>query len=348
MSMHTTIRRARRGAGAVAVTALALALAACGGSTSSGSATDLPGGLDPQPLAEPTTITVSFGTAAEYLGAVLLADSLGELEKENLTVEWVDLPSADAIPALAQGKTDVAAVGLNATSFNAISSGADIRVVFPGATKVPADGLYVAIDPATGEPKTVEKVAAISGPAGMSVVPISRYLQSQGRSVSDVGFEKIDLADMPAALDAGAVDAAWVNAPVTTLLEETGKYERVIGYDDGEYGAAYLLGPNLLRDRPEVGQAFVRALARTARDHLSGDYKADDATVQALATALESTPEDVRSTPALTFAAALPTEAIQAAQEAWLAVGDILEADQPLAPEAYLDTSFLDRALGDS
>ena len=345
MKTATTRRRGTLTAAFAALLTGALALTACGGSSSAGASADVPTGLEPQPLAEPTTITVSFGTAAEYLGVVLLADALGEFAKEDLTVEWVDLSSADAIPALAQGKTDVAAVGLNATSFNAIASGADIRVVFPGATKVPADGLYVALDPATGEPKDVQKIAAISGPAGISVVPIARYLESVGKGVGDVAFEKIDLADMPAALDAEAVDAAWVNAPVTTLLEETGKYARVVGYEDGEYGAAYLLGPNLLRDRPEVGQAFVRAMARTARDHLSGDYKADDATVEALATALESTPEDVRSTPALTFAAELPTVAVQKAQESWLAVGDILEVDEPLAPEAYLDTSFLDRAL---
>jgi NitT/TauT family transport system substrate-binding protein len=286
-----------------------------------------------------------MGTKAEYLGAMLLADALGEFEKENLDIEWVDLPSTEAIPALAQGKTDVAAVGLNATTFNAVNAGSDIRVVFPGATKVPADGLYVALDPATGEPKEVNTIAAISGPAGISIVPITRYLESVGKTVDQVAFEKVQLADMPAALDAGAVDAAWVNAPVTTLLEETGRYARVGGYEDGEYGAGYLFGPNLLRDRPEVGQAFVRALARTAKEQLSGDYKQDQGVVEALATALESTPEDVVSTPALTFGAELPTDAIQSAQTAWVAIGDILESAEPLAPEKYLDATFLDRAL---
>lgn len=346
MSLTNAARR-RAGAAVAVLAAATLALAACSGSsTASSSAADLPAGLDPQPLAEPTTITVSYGTAAEYLGTILLADSLGEFSKENLTVDWVDLPSSDAVPALAQGKTDVAAVGLNATSFNAIDGGADIRVVFPGATKVPADGLYVALDPATGKPKEVKTIAAISGPAGMSIVPIERYLESVGKTVRDVAFEKVDLADMPAALEAGAVDAAWVNAPVTTLLEETGSYQRVIGYENGEFGAAYLMGPTLLRERPEVGQAVVRALARTARDHLSGDYKEDAATVEALATALDSSPEDVVSTPALTFDAALPTDAIQKAQQAWISVGDILKTDKPLEPAAYLDSSYLDRALG--
>lgn len=344
-SPHTTGRRLTAAVLALAAATLSLAACSSGGAAES-SAAALPSGLDPQPLAEETTVTVSVGTKAEYLGALLLADALGEFEKENLTVDWVDLPSSDAVPALAQGKTDMAAVGLNATSFNAIDGGADIRLVFPGATKVPADGLYVAIDPATGQPKDVSTIAAISGPAGISVVPITRYLESVGKTVSDVAFEKVDLADMPAALDAGAVDAAWVNAPVTTMLEETGRYQRVVGYENGEYGAGYLMGPNLLRDHPEVGQAVVRALARTARDHLSGDYKTDTATVAALATALDSTPEDVLSTPALTFDTALPTDAIQKAQQAWIAVGDILKADTPLEPTAYLDGSFLDRALG--
>ncbi|MFN8170719.1 MAG: hypothetical protein U0R65_02510 [Candidatus Nanopelagicales bacterium] len=187
-------------------------------------------------------------------------------------------------------------------------------------------------------------IAAISGPAGISVVPITRYLESVGKTVSDVAFEKVDLADMPAALDAGAVDAAWVNAPVTTMLEETGRYQRVVGYENGEYGAGYLMGPNLLRDHPEVGQPSsapwpapraTTSAATTRRTRQRGAR--DRSRVHAGVTS--------SARRRFTFDAALPTDAIQKAQ-AWIAVGDILKADTPLEPTAYLDGPFLDRALG--
>lgn len=341
-------RRTRRML-AVAMTAAALTLTACGGGSDAGSdSASLPSGLDPQPLADPTTVTVTVGTKAEVNAALLLADKLGEFAKENVTINLVQMPSADAIPSLAQGKTDMASSGIGAVFFNGINSDADMRLVLPGATKNPADGLYVPIDPATGEPGEVTKVATIAGPGSMYIVPIERYLESVGKTVEDVTFEKVELADMQLALENGAVDAAWVNAPVTTALDATGKYKRVVGYDDGEYGIGYFLGPNLMKDRPEVGQAVVRALARTIRDHLSGDYKADDATVAALAEVLDSTPEAIRETPSMTFDAGLPTEGLQAAQAAWLKLGDLLEYDTPLDPSAYTDTTFLDRALSSS
>ena len=344
----TSRPRHRTFIGGAVVALAALVLTACGGSSSGGSAADLPTGLEPQPLAEPTTLTVTMGTAAEVFGAILLADRLGEFAKENITVDLVQMVSADALPALAQGKTDVAASGVGVPVLNGVAAGADIRLVFPGATKNPADGLYVPIDPATGEPNEVTKIATISGPSGIYVVPIKRYLESVGKTLSDVTFEQIALADMQTALEAGAVDAAWVNAPVTTLLDATGAYEKVVGYEDGEYGVAYFLGPNLREDRPEVGQAFVRALARTTRDYLSGDYKADDETVAALADILESTPEAIRETPSMTFSADLPTDGIQEAQAAWIELGDMLEFDAPIDPTTYVDPAPLERALSTS
>jgi NitT/TauT family transport system substrate-binding protein len=338
------VRPGRVVAGAV-IALTALTLSACGGGSGASSAADLPTGLEPRPLAEPTTLTVSIGTVAEAFAAVLLADKLGEFAKENLTVDLVKLPAADSLPALAQGKTDVAAAGVGATALNAVNAGADIRLAFPGATKSPADGLYVTLDPATGEPRDVSTIATIAGPSGIATVPIGRYLESVGKSLSDVTFEQVALADMQAALEAGAVDAAWVNAPVTTVLDATGQYAKVEGYEDGEYGVGYFLGPNLRTDHPEVGQAFVRALARTVRDHLSGDYKSDDAVVAALAETMESTPEAVRKTPSMTFAAELPTDAIQAAQEDWLEIGDLLDFERPMDPSGYLDPGPLERAM---
>lgn len=346
--MTTAPRRTRRLL-AVAVAAAALTLTACGGGSDAGSeSASVPTGLEPQPLADPTTVTVTVGTKAEVNAALLLADKLGEFAKENITINLVQMPSADAIPALAQGKTDMASSGIGAVYFNGINSAADMRLVFPGATKNPADGLYVPIDPATGEPGEVTKIATITGPGSMYIVPIERYLESVGKTIEDVAIERVELADMQLALENGAVDAAWVNAPVTNALDATGEYKRVIGYEDGEYGIGYFLGPNLLHDRPEVGQALVRALARTIRDHLSGDYKADDATVAALAEVLESTPEAIRETPSMTFDAELPTDGLQAAQAAWLKIGDLLEYDVALEPSAYTDPTFLERALSNS
>ena len=80
--------------------------------------------------------------------------------------------------------------------------------------------------------------------------------------------------------------------------------------------------------------------------YLSGDYKADPTTVAALAEALEVTPDELTSTPSLTFGREMDTELFQQAQEIWLAIGDLLSYDTPLQPEAYVNTTYLDAVWG--
>lgn len=326
----------------------AMVLAACGGGGSSSAGGDLPSGLDPQPLDQPTTLTVSAGTKAEAFAPLLLAEALGELKKENITLNWVSLPSTEALPALAQGKTDVAASGLTAGLFNGIADGAGIRLVYPGPSNNTVDGLWVTLDPATGEPQPVTGVGISAGATSTAVVPISRYLESVGQNIVDVPFSKIPIEDLPAALEDGVVNGVWLNAPAQVPIEEKGIAKHVAWYGPGEYGTGYSFGPNLLEKNPAAGQALIRAMVRTAQTYLTGDYKANPETVQALATAIGVEPADITSTPSLSFDPVLSTELFQKAQDIWLTLGDIVSYSEPLQPDQYVDPSFLDRATASS
>src|SRR5690606_19215799 len=76
-----------------------------------------PGYPAPQPLPEMTTINVSSAFRLEFNSPLLLADTLGELEKENLKMNFVNLKFSDAVPQMARGDIDVAVGGIEIALF---------------------------------------------------------------------------------------------------------------------------------------------------------------------------------------------------------------------------------------
>ena len=83
--------------------------------------------LDPQPLAEPTQITISAAGKLEAFAPAFLADATGEFEKENLEVEFVI--SQTAVQALATGEADASLSAPSLEMINAIRSGISMRAV---------------------------------------------------------------------------------------------------------------------------------------------------------------------------------------------------------------------------
>jgi NitT/TauT family transport system substrate-binding protein len=328
------------------VAALVLAGGASAGSvaTSNDSTADtvVSQGLDPAPLAERTTITVSTAAKFESFSPLLLADALGELEKENISVEYAIMPSTEALPALAQGRTDMAAIGITAALFNGVAEGADLRIVYPGPTNNTVDGLWVRTAETSGALKEISTVGGSAGAATTAVVPIDAYLESVGSDITDIEFIKLPIEDLAFALKDGVVDSAWLNAPLHLAVQGTGLAEQVAAYEPKAFGSGYVMGPNLLRDRPEVGAAVVRAISRTAQTYLTGDYKADPETVATLAEVLGVTPAEVTSTPSLTFRPELDTTVFDQAQQIWLEIGDLLSYPTALERDQYTDTRFLD------
>ena len=149
--------------------------------------------------------------------------------------------------------------------------------------------------------------------------------------------------DRVQALMGGAADAAWIDSPGHLQLPE-GEYERVAGNARGFSGGAMMFGPELLNERPDVGQAFVRAMARTVAEHLQGDYKQDPAIVEQIAEVLEIDTDTVTSTPSVLYneKQEFPTEPVTRLQELWIEVGGLVEIDEPLEPEQLVDMRFLD------
>lgn len=319
--------------------------------TDAGTATE-PGGLEPQPLAEREKVTVTSAIRIENFTALFLADVLGEFEKENLEVEFQQMASADALPALGQGQVSMVSMAPSASFFNAVESGVGVRVVMPCYLNNPSeDGLWVANDVIEEGPKALKgaTIASAVGPSSSIVLGIDEYLQSGGLAITDVTIQGFPAPDVPTALIQGAVDAAWVNSPGNILVRESGVADFTNGMpqDTGGVGCAYAFGPDLLEDRPEVGEAMVRAMARTVTTHLQGDYKADPEMVADIATALERTPEEIAQTPSLEFDPELEfrDKDYTRVQELWLEIGDVLSYAEVLDPAQVIERRFVESVL---
>jgi NitT/TauT family transport system substrate-binding protein len=313
-------------------------------------AQSLPTGLEPQPLAETTHVVISvpFRTIENFT-PLFLAEVLGEYEKENLDVEWRYAANADDLAALGQGQIQMMAMGASAFFFNAVDSGVNVRVVFPGMLNNPGrDGLWVGNEIAEQGPEALRgaTIASAVGPSSSSVLGMAAHLEQGGLSIKDVTVQAFPAADVSTALIQGAVEGAWIQSNLGTQVEQAGAGQFVSGMPEGAGSvlANYAFGPDLLLERPEVGQAILRAIARTVTEHLSGDYKANRDTVEAIAAALDLTPEDVVATPSLEFDDSFRVipEFFTEVQDVWHEIGDVLNYDGVLEPDEIIDTKYID------
>jgi NitT/TauT family transport system substrate-binding protein len=345
MNMFTSSLRRAFGA-IIAIGASAALLSGCAAPIAN-DGSGLSSSYDPVPLAEMTTVKVAISAKLELHSISLLAKELGEFEKENLDVQFEVMPSSDSTPALAGGLVDVVVGGFTVGTVNAVSAGADIHVIYGGPSQADADGLWVRSDIAAQGPAALKgkRIATSQGAGVTAILPIIDYLASGGLTLADVELEAITLSDLPAALEAGAVDAAWLSSPAHLPFSTTGSATRVVGLEDDQIVTAVFFGPNLRIDNPQVGQAFVRALKRTELTYLMGDYKADPEISAALASALGLTEEELKISESLSFGNEITVDFFTQAQEAWIAYGDIVSFTEPLQPEQYVDTSFIDRIV---
>jgi NitT/TauT family transport system substrate-binding protein len=299
--------------------------------------------LAPQPLDEPTTVVVASAGKLETLSPLFLGEFLGEFEKENLELEFVTLPAPEAFLALGQGAIDVAASGITGAFFNAVASGAEFRLVLPAASGSEDDGLWLAANIVENGFPTDRRII-ISTPVGPSspiMVPIQKYLETEGLFLEGVDIVKIPVGEGAFSLERGLVDAAYLYSPEYLALADEGAAVRVAGFDREQANVGYVFGMRLLEAEPDVGEAFARALLRTTRDYLQDDYKKDPETLVALSEALQLTPEELQVSGSYYFPERIETTLFTDAQTIWQGYPDILSYDGVLEPSAFLDERFV-------
>lgn len=324
-----------------------------------------PGYPMPVPLEERQTIRMSSSFRLEFIAPILLADAFGEFEKENLDFEFIDLAFSDAIPQVGTGSIDIAVGGTEAAFFNAIDNDFELRWVlanfFPpasGDTSVPQTGLWartdVFSDPDNPDITELEglKLASAVGFGSSIAYPIQAALGEAGLMMGrEIDVETIPSPDMVTALENNAVQAAWMLDPLwAPLAEDPDNFVLVATQTPGEPIGGLYAGPSCHTDKRDACVAFLRAIIRTINTYLTGDYKADEEIVNAIAEAISQEPERVGGTPPLLFDWEIREGTTDRMQEVFIGFAEagnvVVEFDTPFPESQVVDRSIYLDAIG--
>jgi NitT/TauT family transport system substrate-binding protein len=288
----------------------------------------------------------------------VLALAMDEFKKENLNVKLAyDAIPSDIILALNHGQAQVGYLGTSALLFNSIAAGANVRIVMDGGEPPPGvSGIYVKSslipNPANFNACDFKGLKVGIGPTLAGSVPavaLGTYLKEQCPSVtiSDVSLSPLFGANALIALQTGALQAADLFAPSSSRATSTGAAKLAVEVPPG--GGAMIMG-SVLKNQSAVAEAIARALLRTQRTYLQGDYHANPQVVSVIAKSLGIPTSAVTSpsNPNLIFnpAGTYPVAYLAPAQEYYLSLTPkILTYSQPLTTAQLVDDTPLTAAL---
>jgi NitT/TauT family transport system substrate-binding protein len=290
---------------------------------------------------------------------VSLAEQMGEFAKENLSVQISILPVSESTVLLSQGRIDVA-TGMSVATYNAQAGGAKIKSFAPLNSWASNDlaGLYVRrqladsnghVDPCSLKGKTV----SFGGSAGYGSAftrEMDAFLRrcTPAVSLKDLKLSTLGGGDLVAALQSGAVDAGVLYDPSWVDPASKGYAVLAVGNQKGGGGGAWMLGPSLM-GKQQVGVAFVRAMLRTIRTYLQGDYTGQPQVMDAMVKFLGAPKEVILKAPPPIFDPNMRWDlsVYTSVQQTWISVGGLLTYDKPLTEDQVFDFSYLNGALAE-
>lgn len=325
----------------LAASTMVLGLVACGGADDevSGAASE----------AQLQTVDVGH-VALPIFAPLYVADAKGYFEEEGIEIKLQNIKSGqDGIPLAASGQLDVLAAGLSAGMFSAIETGLDIKTVgsmgvAPEESEPSPSALIVSKQMVeSGEFKTLEdleglNVGTLGGIGGTSTYYISMALEEAGLSIKDVNLVNLSSPDMPAALQNGSIDAAFVSAPFWELAVNDGVADKVWTTPEGTSGTGLIYGGPFADS--ELAQPFFNAIARGSQD-LQGEERYSEENLEIIGQYTDQTAEAVGSVPLYTWFPDLhPLPEQMADMEAtWMEIG-ALEYSEAIPQENYVATEF--------
>ncbi|MCM2391682.1 ABC transporter substrate-binding protein [Streptomyces albipurpureus] len=287
--------------------ALLVGVSACGGSAGSGDTT-----ARKSDFCKPLTKTekVSFGSSPSLaLATSAQAEGGGYYKNEKLDVKASTFATGqDVIALVGRGQLDAAMVGYPANIFSAVDRGVDVRIVSSAGQNSadnPSSAVYVRSDlmkngAVSGISDLKGKRIGIAGaPGSGSYYLIGRVLQKGGLKLADVKHVSLSTADMNTAFETKSIDAALVITPFNAAIDNSGVAEVLSsqGALTRAQATGMIMGPNLLKKRPQVACALLRANINTVNKELAPGYSKRPEVVQRF-TDLAKFPKDlVESTP---------------------------------------------------
>jgi NitT/TauT family transport system substrate-binding protein len=293
----------RRVFGLAVTLATVAATAGCGSSSSGtgGSASSGNGGATQVKVGVIPIVDV----APLYLG-----QKKGFFSKRGIDLKMVTAQGGAAIvPGVVSGQFQFGFSNVTSLML-AQTKGVPIKSVVNGVAsngKVGADVTGVAVkknSPIKSAKDLVGKKVAVNTLQNIGDTTVRESVRKAGGDPSKVKFVEMPFDQMPAALDAGQVDAAWMAEPALTIAR--GQGARVVASPFAETDpkltvATYFTSTKLLKQKPDLVKKFTAAMTESleyasqhpdeARQILTGYTKISGAVLQKLS--LPSWPTDI-------------------------------------------------------
>lgn len=306
---------------AVAGVAVLVSTTACGGEDSN----------------ELTSITVGalpiVDTAPIHLGV-----EQGFFEDQGLDVTVENTTGgAQAIPSVASGEFDVA-FGNITSLILARAEGLPMTILSNGVTTTGQDGedFGAVVVPEGSDISSPADLAdadvAVNNLQNIGDTTVRNSVREDGGDPEAVSFAEMPFPDMPAALNNGEIDAAWVVEPFLTMTLEDGAEEIASNFVDTHESlsvASYFTSEEVVASDPEMVESFKTAMTE------SMNYAADnpDEVRRILPTYTEMDEgiiEEIR----------LPAFPAEPDEESAAVVGELMLEDGLIEEEADIDGLF--------
>jgi NitT/TauT family transport system substrate-binding protein len=253
----------------VTLTAAALlTLSACsgGGTADDANAPEAPGGATGGD-GELTPITMGVlpivPSAALQLG---IDEGIFEEHGFDVTLE-TGQGGAALLPAVVSGQMQFA-ISNPLSIMLAQGEGLDVRLItgYSHSLKEGDDitSVWAPADSGITSPKDLEgRTVAVNTLRTMGEVSIKKIVSEDGGDPNGIEFVELGFPDMPAALSAGNIDAAWVPEPFQTILKDGGNQLISYNYQETMPGVptmSVITAGTLAEQDPEMVDEFVAAV----------------------------------------------------------------------------------------
>lgn len=255
------------------------------------------------PLSPPQKVKVAYVPILKF-ATMYVAAQRNLFKKYGLEVDFERVKSGtEAIAFLTQGSIDVGGIAIVTSLWNAWNRGMEIRIIAPGAlepfTKSPTQLLVRKSMADEGKVKTVadlkgKRIATAGGPGSGGEYLAAKALERGKLTIRDVELINLGNADMPAALERGSIDAALAGSPYADQAINGG-HAAVLATDltPGLMTVAFVGSGKFIKERPQVAERFVLALAEAAR-LMQGEGYLDPANIEAYMTFTNTTEKAIR------------------------------------------------------
>ena len=301
---------------------------------------------------------IILGYAISIADAPLyVAEAKGYLAAEHVEVDASSYRGAqDAVSSLATGQMDVSIGAINAGFFNAANQGLDLRAVGTlGIQPLPVTAtpllarkdLWDSGAIRSGKDLKGRKVA-VNTPGASPEYFLSIILGKYGMTLKDVDETMIGFPDMVIALKNKGVDAAIPAEPFATLAIKQGFGTLVkpdAGAGGGDMTTVFFFSGKFLRERPDVGERFLRAMIRGTREAI--DYRKKPEIVDIIAKNVKLAPDIILAAYPYGFDANMDIAKYELSirrQEARHMKDGRLNYATPVAMERMVDAALVHRA----